>query len=251
MSSNASLFRSSLGKKFVMAATGALLFLFVVGHMVGNLQIFLGPEAINRYGHLLQSNVELLWPVRLGLLAILLLHVWSAAKVSRENKAARPVGYAGDPAAPGASYASRTMLMSGLIVGAFIIYHLLHYTVQVQAINLSGRDFVPLHDEQGRHDVYAMMVIGFQQPLVAGFYLVAMALLCTHLSHGVYAMFQSLGIKVGFCPGLPKCLARWASILIFVGYASIPTAILVGGVGADYVKKHHATPVSLGKEVAK
>ena len=233
MSSTASLFKSSLGKKFVMAATGALLFLFVVGHMVGNLQIFLGPEAINRYGHFLQSNVELLWPVRIGLLAIVLLHIWSAERVSRENKAARPVGYAGDPVAPAASYASRTMLMSGLIIAAFIIYHLLHYTVQVKAINLTGTDFLSLHDEQGRHDVYAMMVLGFRQPLVAGFYVLAMALLCTHLSHGVYAMFQSLGIKVGFCPCLPKCLAKWGSILIFLGYASIPIAVLLRLIGKE------------------
>ena len=251
MSSTASLFSSSLGKKLVMAASGALLVLFVVGHLVGNLQIFLGPEAINRYGHLLQSNVELLWPVRIGLLALVLLHIWSAAKVSRENKSARPVGYAGDPAAPAASYASRTMLMSGLIVAAFIIYHLLHYTVQTKAINLTGTDFLTLHDEKGRHDVYAMMVLGFQQPLVSGFYVLAMALLCTHLSHGVYAMFQSLGIRMGFCPCLPKALAKWGSILIFLGYVSIPTAILVGGLGANYVKQHHSAPITLGEEVAK
>jgi len=233
MSSTASLFKSSLGKKFVMAATGALLFLFVVGHLVGNLQIFLGPEAINRYGHLLQSNVELLWPVRIGLLVIVMLHVWSAATLSRENKAARPIGYAGDPAAPAASYASRTMLMSGLIVAAFIIYHLLHYTVQMQAINLTGKDFLVLHDDKGRHDVYAMMVLGFRQPIVACFYVVAMALLCTHLSHGVYAMFQSLGIKVGWCPCLPKFLAKWGSILIFLGYVSIPIAVLLRLVGKE------------------
>lgn len=233
MSSTASLFKSSLGKKFVMAASGALLFLFVVGHLVGNLQIFLGPEAINRYGHFLQSNMEIIWPARFGMIALLVLHVWSAAKVSRENKDARPVSYAGDPAAPAASYASRTMLMSGLIIAAFVIYHLLHYTVQAKAINLTGTDFLTLHDKEGRHDVYAMMVLGFRQPLVSGFYIIAMALLCTHLSHGVYAMFQSLGLKVGWCPCLPKCLAKWGSILIFLGYVSIPLAVLLRLVGKE------------------
>ena len=233
MSSTASLFKSSLGKKFVMAASGVCLLLFVVGHLVGNLQIFLGPEAINRYGHFLQSNLEVIWPVRFAMVGLLVLHVWSAAKVSRENKAARPMGYAGDPAAPAASYASRTMLMSGLIVAAFIVYHLLHYTVQAKAINLTGTDFLTLHDEKGRHDVYAMVVLGFRQPLVAGFYIIAMALLCTHLSHGVYAMFQSLGIKVGWCPCLPKCLAKWGSILIFLGYVSIPLAVLLRLVGKE------------------
>lgn len=232
-----------------MAVSGVLLFLFVVGHLIGNLQVFLGPEAINRYGHFLQSNLELIWPVRVGLILLVVVHAWSAARVSAENKAARPVGYAGDPAAPAASYASRTMLMSGLIIGAFVIYHLLHYTFQVQAINLTGKDFVAMHDAKGRHDVYAMMVTGFRQPLVSGFYVVAMALLCTHLSHGVYAMFQSLGIKVGFCPCLPKCLGKWAAILIFVGYVSIPVAVLAG-LGKNYLQ----TPPGLAspeKEAAK
>src|SRR5215475_11656638 len=87
------IFQSSLGKKYLMALTGFLLFLFVIGHLIGNLQIFLGPEAINRYGHFLQSNIELIWPVRIGLLAMLALHIWSAIKLSAENKAARPVPY--------------------------------------------------------------------------------------------------------------------------------------------------------------
>ena len=101
--------------------------------MLGNLQVFLGPEAINRYGHFLQSNPELIWPARLSLLLMVGLHIWSATMISLENKAARPGGYEGDPNPIAASYASRTMLMSGLIVAAFIIYHLLHYTVLVKA----------------------------------------------------------------------------------------------------------------------
>jgi succinate dehydrogenase / fumarate reductase cytochrome b subunit len=228
MSSAASLFKSSLGKKFVMAASGAVLFLFVVGHLVGNLQVFLGPEAINRYGHFLQTNLEIIWPVRFGLLVLLGLHVWSAANVSRENKAARPVGYEVAPANPAASYASRTMLMSGLIVAAFVIYHLLHYTVQVPAINLTGKDFLALHDEQGRHDVYAMVILGFQQPLVAGFYIVAMGLLCMHLSHGLGAMFQSLGLKTHYWAAAIDKFAKIVAWVIFLGYASIPIAVLCG-----------------------
>jgi succinate dehydrogenase / fumarate reductase, cytochrome b subunit len=228
MSSAAKLFKSSLGKKFVMAATGAALFLFVVGHLVGNLQIFLGTEAINRYGHFLQTNLEIIWPVRFGLIVLLGLHVWSAAKVSRENKAARPVAYGVDPADPAASYASRTMLMSGIIVGAFIIYHLLHYTVQVPAINLTGKDFLALHDEQGRHDVYAMVILGFQQPLVTGFYIVAMGLLCLHLSHGLGAMFQSLGLKTHYWAVAIDRFSKIVAWVIFLGYVSIPIAVLCG-----------------------
>src|SRR5438309_8638739 len=114
----ANIFRSSLGKKYVMAVTGFVLLLFVVGHLAGNLQIFLGEEAINRYGHFLQSNPELIWPARLFLLLMLMLHIWAAIKLSLENKAARPVGYANwQPA--GATYASRTMLISGIIIFVF------------------------------------------------------------------------------------------------------------------------------------
>jgi succinate dehydrogenase / fumarate reductase cytochrome b subunit len=227
MKITANIFGSSVGKKYVMAVTGGLLFLFVVAHMVGNLQIFLGPEAINRYGHFLQSNVEIIWPVRIGLLVLVLLHVWSAASLTRENRAARPVQYA-DWKPNSASYASRTMLMSGLIIAAFIIYHLLHYTAQVKAINLTGQDFHTLHDEQGRHDVFRMMVTGFNNPFVAGFYILAIGLLCLHLSHGVSAMFQSLGLKNhAYEPCISKA-AKIIAVVIFLGYVSIPIAVLCG-----------------------
>ena len=192
-------------------------------------------QALNRYGHFLQSNMEIVWPARLGLLGCVVLHVLAAARLSSENKVARPVGYEGDPNPIAASYASRTMLMSGLIIAAFIIYHLLHYTVLVKGMNLSGQDFAGFQDEKGRHDIYRMLIVGFQQSMVAIGYLVAMALLCLHLSHGVEAMFQSLGVRVGCCPCLPKCLAKWGAILIFIGYASIPVAVKIG-YGAEYVK---------------
>src|SRR6478752_6929976 len=103
------IFSSSLGKKYVMAASGFFLFLFVIGHLVGNLQVFLGPEAINRYGHFLQSNLELVWPARIGLLVLIALHIWSAAKLSLENRAARPIAYTSYQPV-GSTYASRTML---------------------------------------------------------------------------------------------------------------------------------------------
>jgi succinate dehydrogenase / fumarate reductase cytochrome b subunit len=223
------LFCSSLGKKYLMAGSGAVMFLFVLGHLAGNLQIFLGPEAINRYGHFLQSNVELLWPVRLVLLAIIALHIWSATQLTLENRAARPQAYAQwQPTA--ATYASRTMMMSGIIVAVFIVYHLLHYTVMVKAINFTGQDFdakPEFFDAQGRHDVYKMMVTGFQKWPVSIFYLVGVGLLCLHLSHGISAMFQSLGWKKR---SYGECLdrgAKWVSLLIFLGYSSIPVAILL------------------------
>ncbi len=221
------LFTSSLGKKYVMAATGAVLFLFAVGHMVGNLQVFLGPEAINRYGHFLQSNVELLWPVRIALLAAVGLHVWSAVKLSLENRAARPEAYAVyEPL--GSTYASRTMLMSGLIAAAFIIYHLLHYTVLVKSINLTGQNFASFVDPQQRHDIYRMLVVGFGNGWVSAFYLLGVGLLCLHLSHGASSMFQSLGLKNDVYRGVLDTLARAVAILLFLGYAAIPVAVLLG-----------------------
>src|SRR5436309_9833523 len=224
----ANLFKSSLGKKYIMAISGGALFLFVVGHLLGNLQIFLGPNAINRYGEFLQANKEILWPARLGLLLMVALHIWAAVKLSAENKAARPIGYADNPVPVAASYASRTMLMSGLIIAAFVLYHLLHYTLQVRSLNFTGKDFLALHDAEGRHDVFRMMVTGFSQPLVSGFYILAMGLLCLHLSHGVAAMFQSVGWKNDvYGPALDR-FAKVAAWLIFLGYVSIPIAVLLG-----------------------
>ena len=228
-------FASSLGKKYIMAITGCALFLFVVGHLLGNLQIFLGPEAINRYGHFLQSNKEILWTVRLGLLAMVGLHIWAAVKLSAENKAARPIGYAGNPTPVVATYASRTMLMSGLIIATFVIYHLLHFTAQTKAINLTGQDFLELRDIKGRHDVFRMMVTGFSHPMVSSFYVVAIALLCLHLSHGASAMFQSVGLKNEVYGPVIDQFAQFAAWVIFIGYVAIPVAVLCG-FGKDALK---------------
>jgi succinate dehydrogenase / fumarate reductase cytochrome b subunit len=229
------IFRSSLGKKYIMAVSGLAMFLFVIGHLAGNLQFFLGPESINRYGHFLQTNLELIWPARIGLLLMLALHIWSAIRLSAENKAARPVAYANwNPTV--ASYASRTMLMSGLIVFAFIIYHLLHYTLQVQQINFTGQNFVTLEDPEKRHDIFKMMVLGFSNLWVSIFYIIGIALLCLHLSHGVSAMFQSLGWKnkvYGPCLDSGARLIAW---LIFIGYVSIPISVMVFHYGKEAVK---------------
>jgi succinate dehydrogenase / fumarate reductase cytochrome b subunit len=227
------IWNSSLGKKYIMAVTGCALFLFVVGHMIGNLQIFLGPESINRYGAFLQSTGELLWVARIGLLVMVVLHIVSAVRLTAENRAARGPGYV-EFKPIGSSYASRTMMMSGLIIAAFIIYHLLHFTVQTREINLTGKDFHDLVDAQGRHDVFAMMVNGFSHPVVSSFYIVAMALLTFHLSHGVSSMFQSMGWKKGYYKRLLDRGAQVVAIALFLGYVSIPIAVLLG-YGREYV----------------
>jgi len=233
MSIISNVLKSSLGKKYIMAVTGCCLFLFVVGHMVGNLQIFLGREAINRYAYFLQSNPELIWPARLGLLVMVGLHIWSATKLSLENRAARPLEY--EVYQPlGSTYASRTMLLGGSIVFVFIVYHLLHYTAQVQYLNLTGRDFAAFMEElpgqvpAERHDVFKMMVVGFSSPWVSGFYVLGLTLLCLHLSHGASSMFQSLGWKnEAYRPFLDRA-AQVVAVVIFLGYTSIPVAILCG-----------------------
>ncbi len=219
--------RSSLGKKYVMALTGAALFLFVVGHLVGNLQVFLGPEAINRYGHFLKTTPEILWPARIGLLTCVGLHIFAAMALVAQNRVARPVAYA-KVGAHGATIASRTMIWSGLIILSFIIYHLLHYTLTLPSVNGYGFDFSTLREEEGRHDIFAMIVMGFQKWPVSVFYLIAVGLLCTHLGHGVGSMFQSLGFKNHVWGPRIGGLARTVSVVLFLGYASIPVAVLSG-----------------------
>jgi succinate dehydrogenase / fumarate reductase cytochrome b subunit len=226
-------FRSSLGKKYVMAITGCLLFGFVIAHMIGNLQIFIGPEQINAYGNFLKSEPILLWAARLALLTAAILHVVTAIQVTQENRAARPIPY-GEYNPTVASYASRTMIVSGLIVAIFIIYHLLHFTVAIPSVNflkanadLPNANFLELHDPAGHHDIYHMMLLGFSNIWVSGFYILGMALLCQHLRHGVSSMFQSLGWK---SKTYSACIDRFAffiSLIIFIGNSSMPLAVIL------------------------
>lgn len=221
-----------------MAGSGGLLFLFVVGHLVGNLQVFGPPEMINRYAHFLKSTPELLWVVRVGLLVLVGLHILTAIQLSLANKAARPVGYA-TPGAYGSTWQSRYMLVSGLVILAFVVYHLAHFTVLLPGINGVG-DFTKLktvlHGETVP-DVYAMMILGFQVWPVVVFYLIAQALLFIHLGHGLAAMFHSLGLRNhNWWPRI-QLFAKTASIAIFVGYALIPVSIYLHVIGSDYAEK--------------
>jgi succinate dehydrogenase / fumarate reductase cytochrome b subunit len=227
-------FRSSLGKKYLMAITGLALFLFVIGHMVGNLQIFLGWETINAYAKFLQSKPALLWTARLGLLLMVVVHIVSAVQLARMNRAARGQAY-GEYKPVGSTYASRTMLMSGIIVFVFIVYHILHFTLALPQVHLlspsallpSG-NFHDLKDSLGQHDVYRMMVLGFSNIWVSGFYILGMALLCFHLSHGVSSLFQSLGLKNKRLARFIDPFAIASAAMIFVGNISIPIAVLMG-----------------------
>jgi succinate dehydrogenase / fumarate reductase cytochrome b subunit len=220
------LFQSSLGKKYLMAGSGLVLFGFVAGHMIGNLQIFLGPEVLNRYAHFLQSLGELLWVIRFALLGLLGLHIWSAVMLTIENRRARPLAYESG-GAYGASVASRTMIYTGLIIAAFVGYHLLHFTVRAP-VDLTPENLATMKTTlEGKevHDVYRMVVVGFQQPLVASFYILAVSLLSFHLGHGVAAMFQSLGLKNRAWDPAIKRFGTVASWALAIGYVSIPAAV--------------------------
>src|SRR5215831_6201293 len=214
------LWRSSLGKKYVMAITGFGLWVFVIVHMLGNLQIFLGPIKINAYAALLKATPALLWPARAGLLFIATLHVVTATQLVLANRRARPIGYEfKKPAA--STFANRTMWISGLIIFAFILFHLAHFT-----FGWVNPQFLRLEDAWGRHDVYRMMIDGFSNPLVSIFYIISMGLLLSHLSHGVSSLFQSLGLRSKKTFGFFDKLAKISALALFIGNSLIPLAIM-------------------------
>lgn len=207
----------------VVAITGLILIGFVVGHLIGNLQIFLGPDWINSYAEHLRDLGPLLWAVRVFLLVTVVLHIYYTIRLAIENRAARPNRYAKKDHVK-ASFASRHMAMSGLIVLAFILYHLAHFTVRVADPRFALLKADPLN----RYDVYSMMVYGFQNPIVSGFYILAMFLLTLHLTHGASSFFQSLGLNDKKMTARLAGLGRAFAWLIFLGYTSIPVAVLLG-----------------------
>jgi succinate dehydrogenase / fumarate reductase cytochrome b subunit len=216
-------YHSSVGKKMIVAITGVILILFVVGHLLGNLQIFLGPDWINGYSQHLRDLGPLLWLIRLFLLVIVIVHIYVTIRLAIDNRRARPEPYI-DKDYVKATFASRHMVMSGLIVLAFIIYHLAHFTVRV-----TDRRFTLLKaDPLGHYDVYSMMVYGFQNIYVSAFYVVGLFLLTLHLSHGSSSFFQSLGLNNKKLTPRLAIGGRVFAWLLFVGYTSIPIAILLG-----------------------
>ncbi len=208
---------STNGQKIVMAITGAILFLFVIGHMLGNLQVFEGPEKLNAYGRFLHDVPEILWAVRVVLLVSVILHIWSSVKLAARKLKARPVSYAKKQDVA-STYASRTMYWSGPIILAFVIYHLLHLTAGWVH---PGFDFI-------EGDVYHNVVAGFQVWYVSAWYIFSMILLGFHIRHGAWSMFQSVGINhPRHTPILKKAAAVFA-IVIAAGYISIPLSIVLG-----------------------
>jgi succinate dehydrogenase / fumarate reductase cytochrome b subunit len=229
------LLRSSLGRKLLMAASGLALVAFLLVHLIGNLYVFQGREALNAYAAWLKAN-PLLWPARIGLLAAFGLHVWLGVSLARENRAARPVRYAHGLAQPARTLASRSMALSGAVVLAFVIYHLAHFTfgaVQPEAHSLV--------DAKGRHDVYGMVVAGFRNPWVLASYLAAVVLLGAHLAHAVQSALQTFGVRYRHGQRLVPGLALAVVAAITLGNLALPVGVFLGFAGSAEVGAALAT----------
>jgi succinate dehydrogenase / fumarate reductase, cytochrome b subunit len=221
------LYRSAVGKKAVMAATGIILFGFVLGHLLGNLKLYLGPDALNSYSRFLRTAGEpvvpanvLLWVVRLLLIAAVVLHVWAAWQLSRASRAARPDAYVAGTRIH-TTYASRTMRWGGVIILLFVIYHLLHLT------------WGTVHPAFVPGDVYHNVVTGFQVWWVSLFYIAAQVALGFHLYHGLWSMFQSLGWNHPRFNLWRNGFAHAFAWLIALGNISFPVAVLTHLVRPD------------------
>jgi succinate dehydrogenase / fumarate reductase, cytochrome b subunit len=214
--------RSSIGAKHVMAVTGLAMVLFAIIHMLGHLGMFSGQDAYNSYAHFLQGLGGLKWIARGGLLAVFVIHVASAVRLAGKNRAARPVPYAAYRPVRSTAM-GRYMGLTGLVLLAFIIYHLLHFTLgQVQPA------FFHKLDAAGRYDAYTMFVRGFENPGIFASYFVAILMLSLHLGHGASSWLQSLGLRhPKYSPSLAK-LGPVLSAILFLGYMAPPTAVLLG-----------------------
>lgn len=214
---------SSIGRKILVALTGAVLVLFVLGHMIGNLLIFVGPGAINEYGHFLQTvgHGMGVWVARLGLLVCLVVHVVFTVKLTKENRSARSQAY-GVEHTQVASKSSKLMILSGLTLLAFVVYHIAHFTLHVN--NDYGKYMTSLEGHTV-HDVYRMVIAGFSWLPAVIFYIIAMACLCSHLSHGVSSMFQTIGLATQRTLPVFRLIGRLYAAVIFIGNCSIPLAV--------------------------
>ena len=213
---------SSVFQKAVAAATGLGLVCFVIVHMLGNLQVFLGQDSINGYAVKLKNFGGLLWAARIVLLALIVLHIATTVRLNRRNRTARQGRYA-VAGRQASTRSSRNMIVSGSVILAFIVFHLAHFTfgwIQPELYRLT--------DSQGRHDVYTMVTLGLESWAIAAFYLVALLFLCSHLSHAAFSAFQSLGANIGGKDTLFKPAARYVAVATIIGFASVPVAVLMG-----------------------
>jgi succinate dehydrogenase / fumarate reductase cytochrome b subunit len=215
----------SIGKKFLMAFSGIFLVLYVIGHMLGNWQIYMGRDQINSYAEFLHSLGPILWLIRAFLALMLIVHVWMAITLSLQNYVSRPIKYRVKKYVE-ASLASRTMIWTGIGVFLFVTYHLLHFTFIV-----TNPQYAALTDPLGRPDVYSMVVLGFQNYIISAVYIVALAIVAYHGVHAFKSMFQTAGWNgISAEPVLHRVTIILAWV-IFLGYISIPISIMLGWVG--------------------
>jgi len=220
-------YKSSLGKKYIMAVTGLFMVLFVIAHMFGNFTIFAGAEGINAYAVHLRAVPPLLWLFRAVMALVFLVHIWIGVNLYLENKSARPVEYAMKKNER-TSFSARTMVWTGMLLGVFIVYHLLHFTTHV-AISPDlaagvGANFDPLQ----RPDVFKMVVLSFQTFLIALVYLAAMVILLLHLAHGIQSFVQSLGANNDRTLPLFEKVGRGLAFVLMLGFALVPITIFFG-----------------------
>lgn len=223
--------KSTLLSKVVMAVTGVIIVLFVTGHTVGNMQLFVGKETFNAYAHFLQGLGELLWVIRSVMLLSLVLHVLTSINLALINRAAKPVKYKVKRYVK-AKLTTRTMIWTGLMILAFLVYHILHFTSGIADPSIYGH--METYGPNGlfeRHDAYLMVVQGFQKPIVSIIYVVGVILMGFHLSHAIQSMFQTLGLNHPKYDALiSKGTFIWAVVIVLC-LISIPFAILIGCVG--------------------
>ena len=213
---------SSVGRKIVMAITGQMMILFAVIHVVGNSTIFFG--GLNSYAEHLHDLAPLVWATRLVMLPALILHVFFGTQLALENNEAKEQKYAVSTNLR-STFASRNMIWSGVLVAAFILYHILHFTLQVISPEIAALSNA---DALGRPDVARMVVLGLQNFLVALIYIVSLTGLFLHLAHGAQSSFQTLGLSNDKAQPVIYKLGYIAAVIIFIAYVIIPVTALSG-----------------------
>lgn len=217
---------TSVGKKIVMAVTGVLLVSFLGVHFLGNLSVYGGAGALNAYADFLHSKPALLWTARLGLIPLFLVHIFFGVWLYLENWKARPVSYVKEKTIQ-ATYSSRTMIWTGLIVLSFLIYHLAHLTLKW--IDNPGEKM----DSLGRFDEFFYVTMSFKDSIVAGIYVIAVIIFWMHLRHGIASLFQTLGLGHPKYTCVISLIGILAATVIVAGLVSIPLTIWLGVVGGN------------------
>ena len=210
------LWRTSVGKKAVMAVTGLLMVAYLITHVLANLLVFQGPTQINAYSRFLHGTGGALWAARLVLLAAVVLHIVAAVQLTTRRQAARPVGYAGGREPQVSTLASRTIRWGGVLILVFLVYHILHFTLGT------------VHGSFVDGDPYHNVAAGFGNPLVVLFYELAMAAVGLHLYHGVWSSGRSLGVSEASPHPLRRQLALVLAVLVWGGFTIIPIAVYLG-----------------------